>query len=106
MNNPLAVLPHPVQARPLQAGKPWPAVTGQFSGSKSWKIPAFLCPLFGALPEARRPRIWESASRCWSLCTCLRSSSAGAACMTGLTSMRGWTNISIEGGPGRRLYGP
>lgn len=59
----------------------------------------------GSVVDRRRPT-WGSESLFLPSRGCLSFKSGGAACMTGLTSMPGWTNISTEGGPERKLYGP
>ena len=63
-------------------------------------------PKRAALPSSRRRRISASGLRCSRPCRCRACGSVAAACMTGLTWTRGWTTISTEGGPKRRLYGP
>jgi len=63
-------------------------------------------PTLAAFHEIRRQRTSVSASRCLNRCACRASNSVGGPFMTVLTWMRGWTTISTEGGPERRLYGP
>ena len=67
-----------------------------------WKKPAFPYRRFAALAKSRRRHISGSASRCWPSSGSRSSSSGGVASMTALTWIPGWTNISAEGGPGRR----
>ncbi len=63
-------------------------------------------PTLAAFHETRRKRTLGSASRCLNRCVCRASSSVGGLFMTELTWTPGWTTISAEGGPERRLYGP
>lgn len=60
----------------------------------------------GACQKRKRRAISGSASRSLKRWACRWSSSGAAASMTVLTWTRGWTTISAEGGPERRLYGP
>ncbi len=64
------------------------------------------CPRFAASPRNRQRSTWALASRCTSGSAYRPSGSVGAWSMTALTWMRGSTNISTEGGPERKLYGP
>jgi hypothetical protein len=65
-----------------------------------------LCRTFGACRKTKQLPISVSASRCWSKSALYRSSSVAGRFMTWLTWMGGSTNISTEGGSGRKLYGP
>ena len=59
----------------------------------------------GSVVNKQRPT-WGSGSPFLPSKGCRLFKSGGGAFMTGLTSMPGWTNISTEGGPERKLYGP
>ena len=71
-----------------------------------WNSLVLRCRQFGASQKSRPPPILGSASRSLPSSECLSSSLDGAACTTGLTWTRGSKNISTEGGPERKLYGP
>ena len=71
-----------------------------------WNRLTLPCPRFAASQKSRRLPISGSASRSLRAWACQSLSSGGAASMTALTLMRGWTNISAEDGPGRRFHGP
>jgi hypothetical protein len=71
-----------------------------------WNSPVLRCQQFAVSQESRRLRISGSASRSLRAWACRWSGSGGAACMTGLTWMRGSKNISTEDGPEGKLYGP
>ena len=71
-----------------------------------WNSLVLRCRQFAASQKSRRLPILESASRSLRAWACRWSGSGGAACMTGLTWTRGSKNISTEGGPERKLYGP
>jgi hypothetical protein len=59
----------------------------------------------GSVVSRQRPT-WGSGSPFLPSRGCLLFKSGDGAFMTGLTWTRGWTNISTEGGPERKLYGP
>jgi len=62
-------------------------------------------PRGGSVANKQLP-IWGSGSPFLPSRGFLSSRSDAAAFMTELTSTPGWTNISTEGGPERKLYGP
>jgi hypothetical protein len=62
--------------------------------------------LQGASAVNKRRPTWGSGSPFLPSRGCLSFKSGGAAFMTGLTWTPGWTTISTEGGPERKLYGP
>lgn len=64
------------------------------------------CLRCAASPKSKRQRTWASESRCWLRWKFRASSLVVGVYMTGLTWMLGSKNISAEGGPERRLYGP
>lgn len=64
------------------------------------------CPESVVLPRYKQRLIWALASRYSKVCKYPLSNSAGVASMTLLTWTRGLPNISTEGGPERKLYGP
>jgi hypothetical protein len=66
----------------------------------------FLDPLCAVSRGNRRLNTLASVPRSLPLSRCLQSSSGVVLCMTALTWTRGWTTISTEGGPERKLYGP
>ena len=71
-----------------------------------WNGLTFRCRRFAASQKTRRRLISGSASPSWRS-SGFRSSSLGAAASTTeLTWMLGSKNISTEGGPERKLYGP
>ena len=63
-------------------------------------------PLRAGSVGNRRRLIWGSGSPFLPSRGCLSFKLGGAASTTGLTWTRGWTTISTEGGPKRKLYGP
>jgi hypothetical protein len=73
---------------------------------RRWMKPPFRARWFAALRRRRRRNTSASASRCSTSCAFPRCASAAAASTTALTSTPGWTTISSEGGPERRLNGP
>ena len=65
-----------------------------------------LFPVGGGSVASKRRRIWGSGPPFLPSRGFPAFKSGDAAFMTELTSMPGWTNISTEGGPERKLYGP
>ena len=63
-------------------------------------------PKPGVFQRTKRRITWESASLCLKRLVFRWLSSGAGRFMTDLTWMLGWTNISTEGGPERRLYVP
>ena len=71
-----------------------------------WTSRFFLCLRFAASRRTRRQGISGWASPCLPGSGFRLSSLDAGACTTKLTWTRGSKNISAEGGPERKLYGP
>ena len=71
-----------------------------------WNSLTFRCQRFAALQKSRRLPISGWASPCLPGSGFRLSSLDAGACTTKLTWTRGSKNISAEGGPERKLYGP